>query len=168
MAPLLGTIVMGTSTLLNVTGSYLYVGVCSNDGAMYLTNITFTYGQDDSAINLSNCIMYEDTNGQCNSKFSVAKGYFEGLSSTERDTFMTSNDYVILSARTRLLDWAKHLGKTITYEDGDYVISNSKIVSPIDGIISKNNNSSSVIVILSLIGITTFCGYIFLRKRKER
>jgi uncharacterized repeat protein (TIGR02543 family) len=40
---LLGTIVYGTSTTLTITGDYAYVGVRSNSGAMYLTNITFTW-----------------------------------------------------------------------------------------------------------------------------
>lgn len=41
---LLGTIVKGTSTELEITGDYEYVGVCSNSGAMYLTSITFVWG----------------------------------------------------------------------------------------------------------------------------
>ena len=36
---LLGTIVKGTSTSFNITGSYAYIGLRSNDGAMYLTEI---------------------------------------------------------------------------------------------------------------------------------
>ena len=41
---LLGTIVNGTSTQLEITGDYEYVGVRSDDGAMYLTSITFVWG----------------------------------------------------------------------------------------------------------------------------
>ncbi len=41
---LLGTIVKGTSTELEITGDYEYVGVRSNSGAMYLTSITFVWG----------------------------------------------------------------------------------------------------------------------------
>lgn len=40
---LLGTIVNGTSTQLEITDDYEYVGVRSNDGAMYLTSITFVW-----------------------------------------------------------------------------------------------------------------------------
>ena len=41
---LLGTIVKETSTELEITGDYKYVGVRSNSGAMYLTSITFVWG----------------------------------------------------------------------------------------------------------------------------
>ena len=39
----LGSITCGTSTELLVSGDYAYVGVRSNDGAMYLTSITFVW-----------------------------------------------------------------------------------------------------------------------------
>ena len=42
---LLGTIVYETSTELTIEGDYAYVGVCSASGAMYLTDITFTWEQ---------------------------------------------------------------------------------------------------------------------------
>lgn len=164
---LLGTIVNGTSTELTVSGSYAFVGIRSNSGAMYLTSVTFTYGSDDSATNVANYIMYEDTNGQCNSKFTVAKGYFEGLSKSERATFMSSDDYVISTARTRLEAWASYLGKSITYSDGDYVISNAKNVSfNSDGIVS--NDSITLVVVLSSVLFITVGGYFLLKKRKVR
>lgn len=40
---LIGTIVKGTSTELNITGDYKYVGVRSYSGAMYMNSITFTW-----------------------------------------------------------------------------------------------------------------------------
>jgi len=40
---LLGTIVYGTSTSLEVSGDYAYVGVTSSSGALYLTNLTFNW-----------------------------------------------------------------------------------------------------------------------------
>ena len=40
---LLGTIVCGTSTELTVTGDYAYVGLRSDDGAMYLTSVSVTW-----------------------------------------------------------------------------------------------------------------------------
>lgn len=39
----LGTIVCGTSTELNITGDYEYIGFRSNSGAMYLTSVTITW-----------------------------------------------------------------------------------------------------------------------------
>ena len=39
----LGSIVNGTSTVLNVTGDYSYIGLRSNSGAMYLTKVTIEW-----------------------------------------------------------------------------------------------------------------------------
>ena len=39
----LGSIVKGTSTTLNISGDYEYIGLRSNSGAMYLTSITITW-----------------------------------------------------------------------------------------------------------------------------
>lgn len=42
---LLGTVVKGTSTELNITGDYKYIGVRSNSGAMYLDKIAIEWAQ---------------------------------------------------------------------------------------------------------------------------
>lgn len=39
----LGSIVMGTSTTLDITGDYEYIAMCSQKSAMYLTSITITW-----------------------------------------------------------------------------------------------------------------------------
>lgn len=44
---LLGTIAYGSSSSLDVSGNYAYVGVCSNSGALYLDDISFTWRSDD-------------------------------------------------------------------------------------------------------------------------
>ena len=41
---LLGTIVKGTSTSLNITGDYEYIGLRSNSGAMYLDEVNIQWG----------------------------------------------------------------------------------------------------------------------------
>lgn len=46
---LLGTIVYGTSTSLEVDGDYAYVGIRSASGAMYLTAVTFTWATSSKA-----------------------------------------------------------------------------------------------------------------------
>lgn len=46
---LLGTIVCGTSTSLEIEGDYEYVGVRSDSGAMYLTSVTFTWATSGKA-----------------------------------------------------------------------------------------------------------------------
>ena len=159
---LLGTIVKGTSTSLTITGDYAYVGVRSNSGAMYLTSITFTYGGEDTATNLANYIMYEDTNNQCNTKYSVAKGYFENLTKTERTSFMTSSDYVIATARERLEAWARNKGESISLTNGDYVIATN------NGIRLINNDNTYIIALaISMISLIGFGGYFFFRFKKK-
>ena len=107
--------------------------------------------------------MFEDTVGQCNTKFSVAKGYFEGLSSTQRSIFMTSSDFVISCARDRLEDWATALGKTITYINGDYEITNKS-----NAIISDHFNKNVYIFIIIGIISVSGTGLYFLLKKKKR
>ena len=119
----------------------------------------------DNPQNVANYIMYEDTTNQCTTKFNVAKGYFENLTKDGRETFMTSNDYVISNARERLLAWAAHEGKTITLSGGDYIVSNASSISLIS--IATASNSSIVIILVSIIGLSALGGYFFIRRRKE-
>ena len=44
----LGTIVKGTSTELEITGNYTYVGLRSNSGAMYITSITIIWENESN------------------------------------------------------------------------------------------------------------------------
>ena len=162
-----GTLIGSTSETdtITFTGSYTYFGVRSSSGAIYLSSVVVTYGSSDTAANLANYIMYEDTSNQCVSKFPTAKGYFENLSSSERASFMTSDDYVISTARNRLQAWATNLGKTISYINGDYVISNAKIVKPIT---DTSNNATTIAIIVSLMGITVLGSFLFLKRKKEQ
>lgn len=169
---LLGTIVKGTSTELTIDGSYSFVGVRSNDGAMYLTSITFSYGGDETPTNIANYIMYEDTDGQCadvgttKGKFSNAYDYFGKLTKEGRSTFMESDDYVISTARERFIAWAAYHHKTIQQSGDDYIITPS-IQNQI--LMNITSNSPSIIVIVaSIICLSALGGYIFIRKRKEQ
>lgn len=163
---LLGSIKKGTNTSLTITGSYTYIGIRSASGAMYIDSITINYaGGNNDAENLANFVMYEDTTNQCLTKLDDAIEIFEGLTSSERAKFMTNNGYVIFTARERLNAWATHEGKTITYKDGDYIVS-SRAISPFNDII-KNESSITIVIIISLIGITAIGGYFFLRHKKE-
>ena len=163
----LGTIVYGTSTSLTIEGSYTYIGIRSNSGAIYLTGITISYGAEDTAENLANYIMYTDTANQCTTKTSVAKGYFEGLSSTERETFMTSSDYVISTARERFQAWLRNRGLSISEENNDYVVSKATVNNPL---LNKNITISTVITIITAVitsGLTIGGYFYFSRRKKE-
>ena len=162
---LLGTIVMGTSTSLEVTGQYQYIGLRSNSGALYLEEIVVSYGVSETAANVANFIMINDTENQCVTKLSQAITKLNDMPTTEKATFNSSNNYVIASARTRLEAWANHEGKTFSYSDGVFA-ANAKVNNPL---LNKRDNDSSatttIIVILS--GLTAIGGY-FLLKRKDK
>ena len=162
---LLGTIVKGASTSLTISGDYTYIGIRSDNGAIYIDEINITYGSDDYAENLANYIMYEDTNNQCDTKTDIAIGYFEGLSAEERTTFMTSNGYVIFTARERLNAWLRNQGKIISNSNNDYVVQVNKAV--LSTIINSNNMTTVIAVILSSFGVMSIGGYFLFRKNKE-
>ena len=48
----LGSIVYNTSTELNITGDYTYIGLRSSSGAMYLTDITICWEEEDDCTSL--------------------------------------------------------------------------------------------------------------------
>lgn len=162
----LGSIAKGTSSI-TITGNYQFVGILAINGTCYFNSITFTYGSEETALNVANYVMYEDTSNQCETKYSAAKGYFNNLSTTEKALFMTSDDYVISTARERFEAWAKHHGETIQSQGGDYVISRNVIpFGPMGD--SDNSKIIAIVSIVSLIGVSAIGGYFFLKKRKEQ
>ena len=159
---LLGTIVCGTSTELEITGSYAYVGIRSNYGAIYLNSITISYGSEDTAENVANYIMFEDTNNQCLTKLNTAIEYFEGLSDSQKEAFMTSDDYVISTARERFQAWLKNQDKVINL---DYSISSAEHIEYLS---AEENDTNFVIILAVLLTSTlTFMACLVIKKRKS-
>ena len=157
------TTITGNNDVYNLTG-YKYVKIIkSGSGAAYCSSVTITTGSNETATNVANYIMYEDTNNQCLTKYDVAEEYFEGLSKAERASFMTSDDYVISTARERFEAWALNQGKTINYTGGDYVISSNNI-SPV----LKESDQSIVIVVVSISAISLLAIGMFLLKYKKK
>ena len=162
---LLGTIVYGTSDTLEISGSYAYIGIRSGSGALYLTDIKLTFSSDETATNVANYIMYEDTNNQCLTKLDNAISYFENMSKEERNTFMTSDDYVIATARERLQAWLANQEKQISIVDGDYVISNN--YSTLSTFTDSDNEVMTIVVTASFLAISLLtCVYLLRKKRK--
>ena len=163
----LGTITYGgASTSITLTGSYSYIGIRSTSKALYLTSISITCTPQDTAANVANYVMYEDTTNQCTTKFDVAKGYFNSLTAAEKTTFMTSDDYVIATARERFEAWARNQGNTITLVNGTYTISNAKYLG-IEVLSSSFNNSTLIIIIVSFMSITVLAAYLYRKKKKN-
>ena len=162
----LGTIVKGTSTELVVnSGSYSYIGLRSNGNAMYIDEISIYYGSE-TALNVSNYIMFEDTNNQCTSKLSVAIGYLNNLSSSELTTFTTSNDYVISTARERLEAWARSQGKSVNYTASNVTLQSNNTVSLFVGT-AETNNFIVILLVASLLCSTALTTIVIAKKRKR-
>lgn len=153
-----------TPNIVNYFYLKIYYSNTSQTNYVNITQIEVTIKDSETAANVANYIMYEDTANQCDSKFNTASGYFNNMSTSERSTFMTSSDYVISTARERFEAWARHLGKTITLNDGVYEISD-RLVNPIlkQG---ENTQTIAIVVVISVLGLSAIGGYFFLKKRK--
>ncbi len=161
------TSITGTNDVYDLTG-YSYVKVMKNgSGAAYCASLTIEVAALETAENVSNYIMYEDTNNQCGTKLDAAILCINNLSSTELNTFTTSTDYVISTARERLNAWARNQGKTIDYSEVGNVVAQSIRIPLLDSI--GETTSNAFIVVLSSIGaITVISAYLFIKKRKEK
>ena len=163
---LLGTITCGTSTELTINGDYTFIGIRSNSGAAYLTSITIQFGGgSENPTNVSNYIMYEDTVDQCKTKLSAALEKLNSMSNDDKSTFMTSNDYVIATARERITAWAKHEGKTFSLTNNTFVV-NSASVSPIVSSVT-NNSTLTIVIIFTTMSLISIGGYFFIRRKHE-
>ena len=163
---LLGSITYGETTELEVIGNYTYVGVRVKTGsnAAYLSKLIISYDMDNENT-LTNYVMFEDTENQCTSKFSVATGIFTGMSASARALFMTSDDFTVATARERLLAWAEYLGKTITFSGGDYIITDNTN-SLFTGNVS--NQIVYLIVIISSLNVVAVAALVIFRKKKSK
>ena len=163
---LIGTITKSSGTYLNISGSYQYIGLRSESGAMYLSSISITYaGRTSDALNVSNYVMYEDTKNQCLSKLTTAVGYLHDLDSTERAKFVNPTDYVIVKAKERLNAWAASQGKTIDYSGGSLSPANHLV-----GFRTQENDNSTIImlVLISMVGLSTITACLYIRKKRSR
>ncbi len=123
-------------------------------------SINITIEGKDNALNISNYIMYEDTTNQCLTKLDVALDYLNNLSNDEKNIFMTSNDYVIKTARERLNAWCINQGKTIEYLNGELVIKNSNDINLFD------NSINYLLIIIAISSITLLSILVIIKKRK--
>ena len=147
---------------------YAYEGTSSASGAAAYSNIqsiSYTLSSQDNVNNVANYIMYTDTENQCTTKLNVVITRLNSMSSSDKNTFWTSTDYVIVTARTRLLAWAAHEGKTLTYSSGSFVLSSNNY-----GLISGEINGIAIFtVVIALAGISIIpLTYFFIRKRKHQ
>ena len=142
----------------------------SYNGIFYLKNITIKLkGPAHTLSGLTNYVMFEDTPGQCGTKTDVAIGVFNGLSSSDKGAFLyTSKDYCVLQARERFNNWLKAKGKTVVYENNDYVIKSNRYFGIFDIANKEDMTTLSAIIIVGAILITAVGSFIIIKKRKAR
>ena len=162
-----GTLVGTLTATGTVTfqSAFKFVGIRSESGAIYLTDIQITYKGGETALSLSNYIMYTDTEGQCEDKFDDCEEFFKSLSSGEKTIFMNSDNYVISTARERLIAWATYLGKSIDLENGEYVISNS--INRSNFVDNIKNEESTLILIFIIISCASLGSSLYIFKKKR-
>lgn len=151
------------------SGGYKYFKIAYESTSSSFSNISsisFTLKDVETALNVSNYIMYEDTNNQCTSKLDIAITYFNNMSKDERLLFMTSNDYVISTARERLEAWATNQGKQIIYTNDDYVIESIKNALTVFDKTTKH--SIYLVAIISALSILSITSYLIYKKKKEQ
>ena len=157
--------ISGTNDVYDLTG-YSYVKVMKNgSGASYCASLTIEVAGLETAENVANDIMYEDTVNQCVEKLDVVLLELNNLSESELNTFTTSSDYVISTARERLEAWARNQGKSIDYSSVGAValksINNQLFTSINESI------DNILIVIICFISVTSlFALYAIIKKKK--
>ena len=148
---------------------YEYTTGSNASGASSYSNIekiVFTTSGQDNAVNVSNYIMFEDTEGQCLNKLTPAINKLNSMSDSEKNNFWNSDDYVISTARARLTAWALHERKTLSFNDGLFSANSSKNVILLPNI--SQNNTLCVLIVISVLGLASFSTYLFIRHRKEQ
>ncbi len=75
-----------------------------------------------------NFVMFEDIEGQCQSKFLEAKERFFALSNEDKTSFLESESYCLIKAKERLFAWANFHGENLISNEGkvSFVPMNSK------------------------------------------
>ena len=154
--------ISGTNDVYDLSG-YNYVKVMRNgSGAAYCASLSITIGGSDNATNVANYIMYEDTENQCTFKLNVAIGYLQGLSSDNRNTFATSDDYVVSTARERLEAWALNQGKEINYTTGELVSKSNKVSYGLN----DNDSSAAIIIVVASMSVVSLSVLLVIKKRR--
>ena len=126
-----------------------------------IASISFTLAGQDNVNNVSNYIMFEDTINQCNTKLDIAIDKLNSMSSTDKNTFSTSSDYVIATARERIEAWARNQGVELKYENSNFTYSAKSNL--INNFINSYSFNSNIVYSLALISIS-FIGLILIKK----
>ena len=177
---LLGTIVKGTSTKLEISDEYAFIGLRSNSGAMYLSSVTIVWeglvsGSDadmdvldtllDEKLYMSTIDPSNVSSGTaCLAFYPLAKKYFNGMTDFQKDLFKKS-DYCA-TAKARFEAWAEIAGDSDPYDGQEFEVSagarNAGFVF--------NNDSATWLTTISVIavGALAAAGMVILAKKRKR
>ncbi|MGM9873845.1 MAG: S8 family serine peptidase [Bacilli bacterium] len=131
-----------------------------------ISSISYTIKGQDYVNNVTNYIMYEDTENQCNSKLNAAINLLNSMSNEDKNTFWNSEEYVIKCARDRLLAWANNQGVNVSYTDNSFVLKSSNY-----SLINSNSLLIAYPLLLAVIGTTILVlstSYVFSKKKKQK
>ena len=143
---------------------YFFKVACESSSSSYSNfNIRLQLAGQDNPTNVANYIMYNDTNNQCQTKLNLSLSKLNTMTSEDKNTFWTSNDYVIKTARERLIAWAVHENKTLSYSDGSFITNSANSIININ----TPSNQVAIITAISLIMAVSISGYFIIRRRKE-
>lgn len=160
----------------NTATNSVAISSVTNGKRVLIASITvYTYGGVDISTS-SDCVGletfignnmhmdYTSNLGYCKDNthhyYSTAKTAFNGLNEHQRALFTTNTAYSLEWAR--LSKWASINGDSLNASN--ILESNSKIQSTI---IKYHDNTSIIVVVVSLLGITALGGFLFIKHRKE-
>lgn len=128
--------------------------------------ISFTLSGSDNPTNVSHFIMFEDTNNQCLTKLNLAIEKLNTMSTVDKNTFLSSTDYVVSTARERLIAWAHHEGKELVLSNGSFVALNAKqrVVNLQDG---PSNITFTNLILLSAVSLLSVVTYLKFKRKKS-
>jgi uncharacterized protein YjdB len=148
--------------------SYGYTGTVSGSGAATYSNIqsiSFTLSGQDNPVNVANYIMYEDTDNQCLTKLDLAVEKLNTMSGADKNTFWTSNEYIIATARERLQAWALHEGQVLNLHNGSFEMSRS-INVPL-WVDTNTSTSAGIFAISIMLLVVTVGSYLYFIRKKQ-
>lgn len=149
------------------TTNYFYFKVAyetTSSSYSNFTKITLKYKNADTLDNVCNYIMYQDTNGQCTSKFSEAVNKLNTMSKVDKDSFWTPSTYKANKSKERIMAWADYLGKELTYTDGKYVVNGSRTIN----LLPQDKGIITTLIVLSITSITLVGGYLLFKRKKKQ
>ena len=114
---LLGTIAYGSQTELKISGDYSFVGVRSASGALYMTSITFVWGEETPVLPVyptSISLTAESNSISIGNTTQLTVGYTPSDTNVKEVTYSSNNESVATVSNTGLVTGVTQGSATIT------------------------------------------------------